>query len=316
MTRDEVLELIRAHLADELELDPARIEEGTRFKEDLEADSLDLYTLVQELEDSYGVRMSDEEAARILTVGQAVDFVAARTAADRERPERWSALPTCSTELPEDLAPAGRSRTPRGPSGARTPTSAWPSSATPCSALAVTTHLYPRLEAERLRRRAADEDPRPGGLGPLVPRGRRAARRARARCARAAPAGVGAGGRGAGRDRARAGLGHRGGDRRLLPARSATSRTAEAVVEAFAPEIEEALEHPVDFKSALQERLARRGERRRLHGRRRGRPAARPHVRGRGRGRRAVEVGARVGPLQEGRRAGGRPRRAGRVRGD
>jgi ribonuclease-3 len=36
--------------------------------------------------------------------------------------------------------------------------------------------------------------------------------------------------------------------------------TAAAVVEAFAPEIEEALEHPVDFKSALQERLARRGE--------------------------------------------------------
>ncbi len=36
-------------------------------------------------------------------------------------------------------------------------------------------------------------------------------------------------------------------------------RTAEAVVEAFTPEIEEALEHPVDFKSALQERLARRG---------------------------------------------------------
>jgi ribonuclease III len=36
-------------------------------------------------------------------------------------------------------------------------------------------------------------------------------------------------------------------------------RTAEAVVEAFVPEIEEALEHPVDFKSALQERLARRG---------------------------------------------------------
>src|SRR5476649_787359 len=36
-------------------------------------------------------------------------------------------------------------------------------------------------------------------------------------------------------------------------------RTAEAVVEAFAPEIDEALEHPVDFKSALQELLARRG---------------------------------------------------------
>jgi len=77
MTRDQVLELIRTHLADELEIDPTRIEEGTRFKEDLEADSLDLYTLVQELEDSYGVAMSDEEAARITTVGQAVDFVLA-----------------------------------------------------------------------------------------------------------------------------------------------------------------------------------------------------------------------------------------------
>jgi acyl carrier protein len=75
MTRAEVLELIRAHLADELEIDPARIEEETNFRRDLEADSLDLYTLVQELEDSYGVKMSDEQAARILTVRQAVDFV-------------------------------------------------------------------------------------------------------------------------------------------------------------------------------------------------------------------------------------------------
>jgi acyl carrier protein len=82
MTRDEVLDLIRAHLADELELDPARVEASTRFLEDLEADSLDLYTLVQELEDSYGVKMSDEEAARIRTVGQAVDFVLAKTGAE------------------------------------------------------------------------------------------------------------------------------------------------------------------------------------------------------------------------------------------
>jgi acyl carrier protein len=77
MTRDQVFTLIRTHLADELELDPDRIQESTRFKEDLEADSLDLYTLVQELEDSYGVKMSDEQAAKILTVGQAIDFVLA-----------------------------------------------------------------------------------------------------------------------------------------------------------------------------------------------------------------------------------------------
>jgi acyl carrier protein len=84
MTREQVLELIRQHLADELEIDPSRIEELTRFKEDLEADSLDLYTLVQELEDTYGVTISDEQATRILTVGQAVDFVIAHGVADRE----------------------------------------------------------------------------------------------------------------------------------------------------------------------------------------------------------------------------------------
>jgi acyl carrier protein len=78
MTREQVLELIREHLAAELELDAARIGEETRFKEDLEADSLDLMELVMELEDRYGVRIPDEEAARILTVGQAADFVAAR----------------------------------------------------------------------------------------------------------------------------------------------------------------------------------------------------------------------------------------------
>ena len=77
MTREDVLTLIRNHLADELDIEAARIEEGTRFKEDLDADSLDLYTLVQELEDTYGVTMTDEQAARILTVGQAVDFVLA-----------------------------------------------------------------------------------------------------------------------------------------------------------------------------------------------------------------------------------------------
>jgi len=75
MTREDILDLIRNHLGDELEVDPARVDEGTRFKEDLEADSLDLYTLVQELEDTYGVRIPDEDAAKILSVGAAVDYI-------------------------------------------------------------------------------------------------------------------------------------------------------------------------------------------------------------------------------------------------
>jgi acyl carrier protein len=77
MNREQILTVIRTHLADELQVEPESIGESTRFREDLEADSLDLYTLVQELEDSYGVQMSDEQAAQILTVGQAVEFVLA-----------------------------------------------------------------------------------------------------------------------------------------------------------------------------------------------------------------------------------------------
>ena len=75
MTRDEVLALVRDHLAEELEVDAAQIGEQTRFKEDLDADSLDLYELVMELEDRYGISVSEEQAARLETVGDAVAFV-------------------------------------------------------------------------------------------------------------------------------------------------------------------------------------------------------------------------------------------------
>jgi acyl carrier protein len=78
MSRDEVTAKVREHLAAELEVEASEIRESTRFREDLDADSLDLYELVMELEDSYGITVSEEEATRIETVGQAVDFVIAR----------------------------------------------------------------------------------------------------------------------------------------------------------------------------------------------------------------------------------------------
>ena len=78
LSRDEVMGKVRDHLATEFELDATVITVATRFKEDLDADSLDLYELLMELEDSYGITISREEAAKITTVGDAVDFVAER----------------------------------------------------------------------------------------------------------------------------------------------------------------------------------------------------------------------------------------------
>jgi acyl carrier protein len=78
LSRDEVMAKVREHLSTELEVDPAKIADSTNFKHDLDADSLDLYELVMELEDSYGIAVSEEEASRIETVGDAVDFVLGR----------------------------------------------------------------------------------------------------------------------------------------------------------------------------------------------------------------------------------------------
>jgi acyl carrier protein len=78
LDRDQVMTKVREHLATELEVSEDEIAEGTRFREDLDADSLDLYELVMELEDTYGIKVSEEDAAKIDTVGDAVDFVVAR----------------------------------------------------------------------------------------------------------------------------------------------------------------------------------------------------------------------------------------------
>ncbi len=78
LARDQVMAKVREHLAVELEVSPDEIADATRFRSDLDADSLDLYELVMELEDSYGIKLTEEEAARIETVGDAVDFVLER----------------------------------------------------------------------------------------------------------------------------------------------------------------------------------------------------------------------------------------------
>lgn len=77
MDRNKAVEEIRAILVEQLGVDPGEVSETSSFQEDLNADSLDLVELIMEMEDRFQTKIPDEEAEKITTVGEAVDFILA-----------------------------------------------------------------------------------------------------------------------------------------------------------------------------------------------------------------------------------------------
>ena len=78
MADEQIFEDVKAIIVDLLGVDPEKVTMDARFREDLEADSLDLVELIMALEDKFGAEISDEDAQSITTVGETVKYIAER----------------------------------------------------------------------------------------------------------------------------------------------------------------------------------------------------------------------------------------------
>ena len=77
-TKEEVVSTLKEVLASELGVEEDKITSDARFKEDLDADSLELVEVVMALEERFGIEIPDDEVAGLKTVGEAADLVIAK----------------------------------------------------------------------------------------------------------------------------------------------------------------------------------------------------------------------------------------------
>jgi acyl carrier protein len=81
LDRAEVYTKIQGIISEVLGVDKSKVVETARFREELEADSLDLVELIMAFEENFNAEISDEDAQTITTVGGAVDYIMARAKA-------------------------------------------------------------------------------------------------------------------------------------------------------------------------------------------------------------------------------------------
>jgi len=75
VSREEILAQLKPVVAEQLGVDEGEVREDASFTEDLNADSLDLVELIMSLEEKFGLQISDEDAEKLTTVGEAVEFI-------------------------------------------------------------------------------------------------------------------------------------------------------------------------------------------------------------------------------------------------
>ena len=75
MSKQDILAKLKPVIAEQLGVDESEVKEDASFTEDLNADSLDLVELIMSLEEQFKLQISDEDAEKITTVGEAVDYI-------------------------------------------------------------------------------------------------------------------------------------------------------------------------------------------------------------------------------------------------
>jgi acyl carrier protein len=75
MSKEEIMGKLKPVIAEQLGVDESEVTESASFTEDLNADSLDLVELIMSLEEQFGLQISDEDAEKLTTVGEAVDYI-------------------------------------------------------------------------------------------------------------------------------------------------------------------------------------------------------------------------------------------------